>query len=83
MWPWEGECCFLLLPGDGSGTWPRWLGRCQPKHKWHLPSVGTSWVEQSLLPLPAVQSIPAAVLLWENPLPQWKDFGQGCAPFCV
>ena len=91
VWPWEGgvllpaaACCYLLLRRrGGSGTWPGWLGRCQPKHGWHLPSVRASWVGQSLSPLSAVQSIPAAVLLWENPLPQWKGFGQGCAPFCV
>jgi len=79
----KGECCCLLLPGGGSGTWPGWLGRCQPKHGWHLPSVGASWVGQSLSPLPAVQNVPAAALLWENPFPQWEGFRRGCALFCL
>lgn len=42
-------CCFLLLPGGGGGTRPRWLGRCQPQHWWHLLSMEGSWLELSLV----------------------------------
>lgn len=45
-----------------------------------VSSTGASWAGQSPSLLPAVQSIPVAVVPREKPPPHWKGFEQGCAP---
>lgn len=45
-----------------------------------VSSTGASWAGQSPSLLPAVQSIPVAVVPREKPLPHWKGLEQGCAP---
>lgn len=73
----QGVVLLLLLPGGGSGTGHS----ANSAHaRLDLSSTGTSWVRQSPSLLPAVQSIPAAVVLQENPLPHWKGFEQWWAP---
>lgn len=65
-------CCREVAVGPGPGG----LADVSPYRCGVCPPWGPQGLD-SLSLLPAVQSTPAAVLLWEKNLPHWKGFGQG------
>lgn len=76
--PGAGQGGVLLPAPAGRWQWDRPC--CLQTQPMGLSSTGASWVGQSSSLSPAVQSIPVAVVLQENPLPHCKDSEQGWAP---